>query len=496
MFTLSTLSTGPGVDHREKGFVMSNQNLAEKAVSWVSHQMRQRAPYQGENPFLEGPFAPVADERTDRNLQVEGSLPPELDGLYARIGPNPLKVDNPGMYHWFTGDGMVHGVRLSGGQALWYRNRYIGSDTVRDHQQQPHAAGPRRGPSGVVNTNVFGHAGSIWAATEAGVLPVELDAELNTRRYGYFNSEVSLPFTAHPHVDPATGSLHAICYDAPKFNELQYVAISATGQVEKTVSIPVRHGPMVHDCAITARHVIVLDLPITFSFPDLLKGHLFPYRWNPRHGARVGLLPRDGSADDLRWFAVDPCAVFHTANAYELDDGRVVLDLVVHPRQFEHSKIGPDLGAAQITFERWTMDPARPEAGVSRHVWSTMGQEFPRYDERLTGRPYRYAYTVGVSDEPDASTPLIRHDLHTGQVTVRDFGSRCLAGEFVFVPRQGGTAEDDGWLMGLVYDGIADRSRLEVLKADDLTGPPQAVVHLDARVPMGFHGNWIPLGGR
>lgn len=475
---------------------MSNQNLAERAVSWVSHRMRDRAPYQGDNVFLQGPFAPVPDERTDTQLAIEGELPQELEGLYARIGPNPQKVDNPGMYHWFTGDGMVHGVRLSGGQALWYRNRYIGSDTVRDSQQRPRAGGPRRGISGVVNTNVFGHAGSIWAATEAGVLPVELDAELETRRYGYFNSEVSLPFTAHPHVDPVTGGLHAICYDAPKFNELTYVAISAAGQVEKTVSIPVRHGPMIHDCAVTSTYMIVLDLPITFSFADLLKGHQFPYRWNPKHGARVGLLPREGTAEDLRWFDVDPCAVFHTCNAYELADGRVVVDLVVHPSQFEHSKIGPDLQGAtrgDITFERWTMDPAQPQGRVSRHVWSRHPQEFPRFDERLTGQPYRYAYTVGASDDVQASTPLIRHDLHTGEVMVREFGARCVAGEFVFVPRQGGTREDDGWLMGLVYDGVTELSRLMVLKADDLGGPPQSVVHLGARVPLGFHGNWIPL---
>lgn len=471
---------------------MSSPTLAERAVGWVSHQMRKRAPYQAENVFLEGPFAPVPEETTRHALQVEGSLPAELDGLYARIGPNPRRIQNPGMYHWFIGEGMVHGVRLQGGQALWYRNRWVGAGGA--HGAQARVPGPRRGVSDVVNTNVFGHAGSIWAATEAGVLPVELDEELNTRRYGYFNSEVSLPFTAHPHLDPATGSLHAVCYDAPNFKELKYVVIDAQGRVAKTVAIPVRHGPMVHDCALTPRYVVVLDLPITFSFKALIQGHLFPYRWNPKHGARVGLLPRDGGASELRWFEVDPCAVFHTCNAFELDDGRVVIDLVVHPSQFEHSWIGPDLGDKKLTFERWTLDPSRPASPVGRHVWSTRGQEFPRHDERLTGQPYRYAYTVGVSDDLQAATPLIRHDLHTGEVIERFFGPRSVAGEFVFVPRQGGTAEDDGWLMGLVYDGLTELSQLVVLDARDLTGPPQAVVHLGARVPMGFHGNWIPLG--
>lgn len=466
---------------------------AERAVGWVSDQMRQRAPYQSENTFLEGPFAPVPTERTELNLRVEGELPAELNGLYARIGPNPKQVTNPGMYHWFTGDGMVHGVRLEQGKALWYRNRWIGSDSVRDEQQRERVGGPRRGQSGVVNTNVFGHAGSIWAATEAGVLPVELDEELETRRYGYFNShaEVSLPFSAHPHVDPATGWLHSVCYDATNFNQLQYVVVDAEGKVAKTVPIPVKHGPMVHDCAITSKHVLVLDLPITFSFGDLLKGRLFPYRWNPRHEARVGLLPRDGGSADLQWFKVDACAVFHTCNAFELDDGRVVMDLVVHPSQFAHSTTGPDPEVDGITFERWTLDPAKPEAGVARQVWSRLPQEFPRFDERLTGLPYRYAYTVGFSADPTETTPLIRHDLHTGAITKRSFGPGSICGEFVFVPRAGGQAEDDGWLMGLVYYTPRQTSELVVLDAANISGPAQAVVHLNVRVPLGFHGNWI-----
>lgn len=468
---------------------------AERAVGWVSQQMRDRAPYQAENVFLEGPFAPVSEERTERSLKVQGALPVELNGLYARIGPNPRQVPNPGMYHWFTGDGMVHGVRLAQGQALWYRNRWIGSDTIRDEQQRPRADGPRRGTSGVVNTNVFGHAGSIWAATEAGVLPVELDEELETRRYGYFNNhaEVSLPFTAHPHVDPDTGFLHSVCYDATNFNQLQYVVLDAEGKLAKSVPIAVKHGPMIHDCAITTRHVIVLDLPITFSFPDLLKGRPFPYRWNPRHEARIGLLPRGGSGADIQWFKIDPCAVFHTCNAYELDDGRVVMDLVVHPSQFVHSTVGPDQDVDGITFERWTLDPATPEAGVARHVWSRRPQEFPRFDERLTGRPYRYAYTVGFSADPTDTTPLIRHDLHTGAVISRDFGPGSVSGEFVFVPREGMQGEQEGWLMGLVYQGTRDTSELVVLDAADINAPPQAVVDLGLRVPLGFHGNWIPL---
>ncbi|WP_255455456.1 carotenoid oxygenase family protein [Microlunatus sp. Gsoil 973] len=73
--------------------------------------------------YLDGVFAPVPDEIDAYDLEVTGTLPPELDGRYLRNGPNPRLGSDPG--HWFGGAGMLHGVRLSGGRAEWYRNRWI-----------------------------------------------------------------------------------------------------------------------------------------------------------------------------------------------------------------------------------------------------------------------------------------------------------------------------------------------------------------------------------
>ena len=101
-------------------------------------------------------------------------------------------------------------------------------------------------------------------------------------------------FTAHPHLDPLTGEHHAICYEATVPDEVRHVVIAPDGKVTREVAIPVKHGPSIHDCAITARYALILDLPVTFSMKALIGGHSFPYRWNPEHQARVGLLPRDG----------------------------------------------------------------------------------------------------------------------------------------------------------------------------------------------------------
>src|SRR5882762_4633549 len=77
-----------------------------------------------ENPYLGGNFAPMIHETTAFDLQVRGRVPDELEGRFTRIGPSPLGQVDPARYHWVTGTGLVHGLRLRGGRAEWYRSRF------------------------------------------------------------------------------------------------------------------------------------------------------------------------------------------------------------------------------------------------------------------------------------------------------------------------------------------------------------------------------------
>lgn len=465
----------------------ATSGLFERAADWVARRARSRVPHQDNNRFLEGPYAPVSSEGTETDLRVTGVVPPELNGVYARIGPNPVKVPNPANYHWFLGDGMVHGIRLRDGKALWYCNRWIGSDSVNRELGRPLAPGRRHRNFDTVNTNVISHAGQVWALVEGSALPIALDRELKTIKHSFFDTELSRSFTAHPHRDPATGELHAICYDVMMHRQISYIVIGPDGKLVRDVAIPVRHGPMIHDSALTTKYVVILDLPVTFSMSSVLRGSNFPYQWNPHHPARIGLLPREGGADNIIWFEADPFYAFHTANAYDLDDGSVVLDLVAYPRMFDRSIQGPE--STHTSFERFVLTPDKNK--VVRTTLSDFSQEFPRCDERLIAQPYRFAYTVGAAVVP-AEQPLYRHDLETGAIMRHDFGPQHLPGETIFVPRHAGAAETDGWLLTLVTDLADNSSVLTILDAQNLQGAPAATLHLPNRVPLGFHGNWIP----
>lgn len=446
------------------------------------------------NPFITGLNAPMDRELTLEQLTVQGSIPPELDGRYLRIGPNPISPPQAASHHWFVGDGMVHGLRIAGGQALWYRNRWIRSAKVSAALGEPMAPGPRHF-SDTVNTNVLGHAGRTWALVEAGGYPVELGDELQTVAHNNFDGTLRGSFTAHAHLDPATGELHGICYEATDPDTIRHVVVGTDGRVRREEPIAVQHGPSVHDCMITAQYVLVLDLPVTFSLPTLVAGYTFPYTWNPGHRARVGVLRKDAPGSSIVWCDVDPCYVFHPCNAFETPDGRITLDVVAHATMFANSKNGPNADASG--FERWTIDLAARQ--VTRQVVDASPQEFPRPDERLLGQPYRYAWCASLqrdsAGEFVGGSQLIRHDMETGTREVHDFGAHTHVGEFVFQPRHPGADEADGWLMGLVVHADSQTTDFVILDARRFTGPPQAVVTLPHRVPAGFHGNWVPTAG-
>jgi carotenoid cleavage dioxygenase-like enzyme len=439
------------------------------------------------SPYLTGNFAPVPDETTALDLEVTGALPKELTGRLLRIGPNPVAPD-PSNYHWFTGNGMVHGVRLEGGQAKWYRRRFVRDDQVVEAMGWPPVEGPQHGEIGVgtVNTNVIGHAGRTFALVEAGSHPVELSYELETVARTDLDGTLPGAFTAHPKRDPATGELHACTYYFG-WDDVKYVVVGADGRVRKTLEIPLPDKPMIHDCSITERWFVFLDLPVVFAPEMIEQGYPLPYRWAEGRAARVGLVPREGTAEDVVFAEVDPCFVFHPLNSYEDAEGRIVLDVVRHPKMFATDLLGPNEG--EPTLDRWLVDPKGGPVKESR--LDDHGQEFPRMDERRIGRRHRFGYGAGLRGSLEVAGGLLKHDLERGETIVRDEGAHRQFMEPVFVPRTPEADEDDGWVMAYVHDARENRGEVVVLHAQDFAGEPVARVHLPDRVPFGFHCNWV-----
>ncbi|EXG82897.1 carotenoid oxygenase family protein [Cryptosporangium arvum] len=440
------------------------------------------------NPYLAGAHAPVSREITLTDLTITGALPESLTGRYLRNGPNPIGEIDPETYSWFTGDGMVHGVRLRAGRAEWYRNRWVRGPLAASKLGE--AERPGSGEAGMdlagANTNVLAYAGRTLALTEGGITNLELDYDLDTVGPCDFDGTLTGGYTAHPKRDPATGELHAVSYSFARGDQVQYSVIGVDGRARRTVDVTVGGPVMMHDFSLTENYVVLYDLPVTFDLDRAMSGEPgIPYSWKPGYRTRIGVLPREGGDADVRWFDIEACFVFHTLNAYESGD-RLVIDLARHPKQFDADD---EVDGTISTLERWTVDL---RAGtVTCTALDDRHQEFPRIDERFAGRRHRYGYTMALT--PGASTlntTLLRQDLVSGATRSRDFGPGTAIGEFVFEPASPDAPEGHGYLLGFVSRLADDTTELAVLDAETLD--PVAAVHLPVRIPTGFHGNWLP----
>jgi carotenoid cleavage dioxygenase len=430
------------------------------------------------SPFhMRGNYAPVTDELTEYDLPVEGAIPPEIDGWYLRNGSNPRTPTG----HWFIGDGMIHGVRISGGAAQWYRNRWIRTDSFENPFPVYGPDGTRNLRSSVANTHVVSHAGKTLALVESS-LPYQITNDLETVGCYDFDGKLNDAMTAHPKICPTTGELHFFGYGNLFQPHVSYHRADADGVLTVNRGVEVPALTMMHDFAMTSRHVIFMDLPIVFNLDIAINGKGdMPFRWDDDYGARFGLLSRDDPFAEIRWFEIDPCYVFHVANAYE-DGNTVVVQAVRYPELWRNDG---GFGASAVLWE-WTIDLT--SGRVTERQLDDRAVEFPRIDDRLAGLPARYAVTVG-----DAS--LVRYDLQTGSAVEHTFGTSedpGGPGEAVFVPSPSGPADEtNGWYLAYVYDPDRNSSDLVILDAADIDGDPVARIRLPRRVPYGFHGNWI-----
>jgi carotenoid cleavage dioxygenase len=422
-------------------------------------------------PFwLDGNFAPTFEEVTETHLEVVGEIPSDMNGLFLRNGPNPQSGNSD---HWFLGDGMLHGVELRNGAANWYRNRYVQTPLYHSVDTDPMTTFGDKSSS-LANTHVISHAGKILALEELHQ-PYEIGSDLSTIGAYDFNHKLKTGMTAHPKICGKTGEMLFFAYDVvPPY--MTYHRVSADGQLIQSEEITVKGPTMVHDFNITENFVILMDLPVVFS----LDGDGFPFKWDETYGARLGVMPRDGSDKDVTWYEIDPCFVYHPVNAYDNGD-QIVLDVC---RQ--DSEMKSDAGVFAYLY-RWTID--QTAGTVDEQRLDDIATEFPRVPDHLVGQDYTYAYMVEF--ESVGAVGLRKYNMKDGTSVGNSRLPGQEPGEPVFIQKENAVNEDDGYVVTFVYDENTNRSEFVILDAAQFDAPPLARVLLPTRVPAGFHGSWI-----
>ena len=457
-----------------------------------------------DNPYASGLYAPIGRERhlTDEDMVIEGTVPRDISGVYLRNGPD-LRWQPPGRYHWFDGDGMVHAVRFDEGRVA-YRNRWVETAALRREDEEgravwsgllePRGQNPPEAPEkDTANTDVLVHHGSVLALWYRAGAPYDLDPRtLETLGTDDFRATLSCDVSAHAKVDERTEELMFFDY-GEHTPYMRHGVVGPDGRVTSLVDIDLPGPRLPHDMAITANHSILMDLPLV-NDPEAAKAGRYKIGFLPDTPARFGVIPRHGRGDEIRWFEADPTYIYHVSNAWETDDAvEMIACRITDPAP--RVPVGGPLGSMLASL--------RPDA-VAHHYRFDLrtGQtterplddvltEFPAINQGFSGHRNRHAWHMHIADEDTMlHDALIAYDWEQDRSEVHHFGPGRFASEVVFAPRDGATAEDDGYVITFVTDAAAMTTAVEVFDARDITADPVCRIHLGVRVPLGFHATW------
>lgn len=469
-------------------------------------------PAEDDHPYRTGPWRPNFVEYDATDLEVEGELPRDLEGVYLRNTENPVHP-SIGNYHPFDGDGMVHMIHFANGAAA-YRNRFVRTLGFEAEQEakQPLWAGLAEPPARSLrdgwgarsrlkdasSTDIVVHAGrALTSFYQCGDLyaldPLTLEQLGRETWGGRFPSDFGV--SAHTKVDPSTGELLFFNYGTTE-PYMHYGVVSADQELVHYVDVPLPGPRLPHDMAFTEHFSILNDCPM-FWDPELIAKGVYATRFHRELPTRFAVIPRRGQTADIRWFEAAPTYVLHWINAYE-DGDEIVLD------GYFQSDPSPSLKGASTFYERISrfLDLNRMQArphrwrfnlktgGTKEEPLGDRIMEFGMINGRHGGRRYRYVYNTTGTPGFFLFDGLVKLDTQTGAEQRYAFGDGVYGSESPFAPRVGSRGEDDGYLVSFVTDMRNDRSECLVFDARQIGDGPIARVRLPERISSGTHACW------
>jgi len=462
-------------------------------------------------PFLSGQMAPVTEELDVASCKITGEIPEGLRGTFMQNGPNP-RFEPIGRYHMFDGDGMLHAVEFRDG-TVSYKNRWIRTPMLEAEIRAGRAlypgladimnfpdpalvgdAGPIKNPA---NTHIVKHAGKYFALYETGN-PVEVTADLETLGIRDFDGKLPNGMTAHPRIDPETQEMFFFVY-SPFPPHLRYFVADAQGNLVHSADLDTPAPTMIHDFLITDEHAVFLDSPIVFNVNAVTEGGEM-VKYSPENGTRLGVLPRFGNADEIKWYEIENGHVQHFWNAWH-ENGIIELSGTFNANPQFGMDTGEDLEESTASGQagvptRFKIDLGRGKATVER--FDDMEGDFCRFNDDRNGSRTRHHYMCGFYDERGIIgqfDTVVKYDDQTNKRERWFAGRNHHIGEGVFAPDPNRSEEDAGWLLVADNDHAENTTDVCILDAQNIEAGPLARVHMPQKLAFGFHVNWCKADG-
>lgn len=466
----------------------------ETRLGWLSNQ----------DPGREGIW-----DATD----IEGEIPPELDGTVYRTGPGQTSNHDVVLKHVFDGDAFIHAYSIRGGKVR-VRARFVETPQRLEELEQgrmiysEYGTLPPAPPKGAPkpkfrgknqpSVNIVPWDGRLLGLSEGGH-PSELDPETLAFRsywdyYGTLPPNVS--HTAHPKYDVETGLAYTYGLVQGPSMALMVYRMEKNGKLTELYNLPQRGFFMIHDMMMTKDQLIFAIPPMKYSLGDMLSGKATPamaLKFYEKEPLRYIIMSKDGKAEPIT-IELPANTVYHHGNAFT-QNGNLIVDSCLSPdnsvsemlNEWTHDKVSDYI---QTSATRLELDLVKREV-VNRSQFGE-GQDFPRFDIRRSGEELRYLYAMenGVPNDPVAFDRIVRHDLKKGHSEGIKAKKGRVMGEAIFVSKPGSNKDNDGWVVNLMYDANRNESCIEMHDANSLEFVARA--WLGTHLPLGFHGNFVP----
>jgi len=453
---------------------------------------------------LNGPIKPALDSGP---LRITGRWPAALKGTLYRVGPARRELGGVSMTHWFDGDGMLQAFRFEGGrvshrgvllatpklQAEEAAGRLLYSGFAQIIADSPPLGGPDTINPANINLLSLPASRELFALWEAGsALQVDPDS-LQAKGLKVWSADTrGAPFSAHPRVAP-DGSVWSFGY-MPGTGSLLLYEISPGGQLRRQHVLAAPQADMVHDFAITEKHLVFLLMPLMFSGDSGSGDRLSHYRWEGRSPLVVLLV--DKADFRVQRFEVPATGVFHLANAWE-QGGTVQIRFVAQPDilgAMQKMRLDQPRQDGYAHQPRWTQITLNPATGQAQmQALDVSGVEFPRIHPARNGLPTQFTTLTARSRTMDTrvegfdSVLTLRGDRQQRH----SYGDGWVAEEHVYVPASPTAAEGQGWVLGTAYHWPSERTALSVFDATAVNAGPIARVTLPYGLPLGLHGQFV-----
>ncbi|XP_027356871.1 carotenoid 9,10(9',10')-cleavage dioxygenase-like [Abrus precatorius] len=488
-------------------------------------------------------FAP-AEELGEAILvsSIQGQIPYNFpEGVYVRNGPNPLfgglKSTNSmfgrSRHIWVEGEGMIHALYFekssNGNWTVLYNKKHVETETYKLEKQRskPSFLPAIEGDSLAIlsayllnwlrfgkvnkyisNTNVFEHSGKFYSVAENHI-PQEIDIfTLKTSKNWDVNGAWNRPFTSHPKKAPGTEELVTLGVAATKpFAVVGIISADGKKLVHK-VDLKLNRCSLCHEIGVTKRYNVILDFPLTIDLNRLLKGGSL-IKFSKEEYARIGVMPRYGDANSIKWFEVEPNCTFHIINSFE--DGHEVV--VRGCRSLDSLIPRPDPSLEEFEWlsrcYEWRLNMHTGEV-KERDLCGTnvVYMDFPMINGNLIGIKNKYAYTQVVDPIASSTQGVPKYgglaklyfeescaefSMQPVRVKCHTFEKNTFCSGAAFVPKDGGVEEDDGWIITFVHNEDTSTSEVHIIDTKKFSDETVAKITMPRRVPYGFHGAFMPI---